>query len=252
MGITIYLHYNQLLKSTFYKYLASHKSHAIAFSKHLNEHMKDKYDISKSWKFRDRSNEEKWALKCISYIRDRMENNINLRINRHDNEIFQIIRRKYYKLTTGRYDIYSVVVDNYIMLFCYDDGKEIRVFDICSRKEYDRVVDFLGKGRICCLATKHALERIHLRGIGPIKNALIPGDISSSESNVVNYINTNPSIKKMILKEKYKVFKLLNNNLEESDYYTDGNMTYVISNKVLLTSYCFYGDRSVTLVDWKE
>lgn len=237
METMISLKFNNVKKCTFIKYLSSDKSELDIFNRKVVKYIKQNpIEFSSNIKSEDRV-----FLNYQKYINHILKDSNNELID-NCNNIFSIIKRKYYGSFHGS-DIYKIsciiTKENFVVFVSNDNGK-LKYFDVASKKEFDKIRKMMDKR--CCISTKHAMDRLRVRSIGKVKN-LYCQDLSKYEENLINYINENSHVLEVKLKEKYRIVNLLNNNLEESKYYTDNKMVFVVSNKVLITSYSYWEDK---------
>lgn len=237
METMILLNFNNIKHCTFCKYLTSDKTEKNIFNKKVSSYIK-KYPIEFS---RNISAGDRIYLMYQKYINHIIKES-NIKIIDNCNYIFSIIKRKYYKsfygVDTNEISCLDICDDFVIFVSRKDNG--FKYFDLCSKKEFLRIQKH--QNDRCCSATKHAMERIKVRAVGQVKN-LISEDLSKYENNLINYINNDKHVFEIKMKDKYRVVNLLNNNFEESNYYTDKKMVFVVSNKVLITSYSYWEDK---------
>lgn len=237
METMILLNFNNIKHCTFCKYLTSDKTEKNIFDKKVFSYIK-KFPIKFSRNISDMDRQYLMYQKYINHIIKESD----FKIIENCNNILRVIRRKYYKsfygVDTNEISCLDVCDDFVIFIEKKDNG--FKYFDLCSKKEFLRIQKY--RNSRCCSVTKHAMERIKVRAIGQVKN-LISDDLSKYENNLINYINNDKHVFEIKMKDKYRIVNLLNNNLEESNYYTNKKMVFVVANKVLITSYSYWEDK---------
>lgn len=238
METSISLNFNRIKKSIFVRYLNFDKSIKQKIDGTINSWIKkNPIPFSKNIK-----QEDKEYLKYMKYFSNILTSEKYEVVN-NQNRIFTTIRRKYYKKFDNKYKLnFSAFINDVVVFIVVKNNNEYYYFDIVAREEYDNVVKGIDND-ICCLTTYHALQKIMLRGCGSIVNHIVEKNFYLFEKRVCNYINTSEKIRQIYLKDEYRVVNLLNNNMEETSYYTDSKMVYVICDKVLITSYAYWPGR---------
>lgn len=162
-----------------------------------------------------------------------------------DNRVCSCLTRKYYgfKLNYENKQYFCYETPKLVCLFSEKNGKYILNY-IVSREEYDFVVNNIDNK--CCCATYHFIETLKKRQLGKIKQ-LIQGNLTNNEIEkiVIEYINDSNknSLNRVDLIGHYKMVNYLNNNMENSLYYTDNKLVFVVANKVLITCYAYWPDK---------
>lgn len=161
-----------------------------------------------------------------------------------DSKICSCLTRKYYgfKLNYEKKEYFHYITPTMVCLFSERNGCYVLNY-VVFKEEYDYVIANIDKK--CCLATRHFIENLKKRKLGKLKN-LIQGNLSNNEIEkiTVEYINDiKNSLIQIDLVGHYKMVNYLNNNMENSVYYTDNKLVFVVANKVLITCYAYWADK---------